>query len=441
MPVDDPSSASPQPLSDPLPHPHAQPTGRRVVVAASWRDHSITAIAAEAARRGELDARYVVDDRFVAGLALLKGGFRASARAHAARARERSARQSAAGDVRVGRRPELMRVVGAVTDPRTGWELGERRWKTAYDHAVARRLARRPLGPGDVVVGMPGSSLRTFATVPAGVVRVFNAIDAHPREHNRVLEEAYGRAAARAEIYPEALVERIEAELALADHVLVPSRATADGMTRHGVPAEKVRVHPYAVSLADFGLTDGEDAPARPDARPRVLFVGQVCHRKGIPSLLEAARRVPGVDVRLAGPVFHAHLLADLPSNVTVLGTLDPVALRAEYRAADAFVLPTLDDTFGFVVTEAAAAGLPLILSPHCGAREVVAALPATTTVDPLGADGTGDLAAALHAVVALDWDTRLAHARAFRGLDRPHPDWAHYGAAVLDSVTTGAVR
>lgn len=449
MPVDDPSSASPS-LSDPSTPASSTPApstpasstpARRVVVSASWRDHSITAIAAEAARRGELDARYIVDDRFVAGLALLKGGFGPAARAHAARARERSARQTAPGDVRVGRRPELMRVLGAVTDARTGWELGERRWKTTFDRAVARRVRRRPLTGHDVVVGLPGSSLRTFE-VAGPAARVFNAIDAHPREHNRVLEEAYGRDAATAEIYPDALVARIEAELALADVVLVPSRATAEGMVRHGVAEAKVRVLPYAVSLQDFGLDPGAAAPAHPPAaRPQVLFVGQVCYRKGIPSLLEAARRAPGVDVRLAGPVFQPHLVADLPGNVTVLGTLDPDTLRGEYRAADAFVLPTLDDTFGFVVTEAAAAGLPLILSPHCGAREVVAALPATRTVDPLAPDGVAALAAALAEVAPLSWEERLGHARAFRDLDRPHPDWAHYGAAVLDSVTTGVTR
>lgn len=412
----------------------SSPPSPSVVVSASWRDNSITAIARAAAGRGLLRERYVVDDRFVAGLALVKGGLRAPARAHAARARARSRTRSMPGDVTVGRRPELLRIVGAVLDPRVPVDLGEQVWKADFDRRVARRLSRRPpLRPGDVLVGMPGSSAATFAAAPAAT-RVLDAIDTHPREHNRVLQEAYPDGRAHAETYPDVLVRRIERELGLADLVLVPSELSAEQMRRHGVPADRIAVLPYAVDLAAYELAGGGTAPARRSPRPTLLCVAQVLHRKGIPMLLEAARRAPGVDVRVAGPVFDPGLVADVPDNVTLLGSLDPGQVSAEYAAADAFVLPSLDDCFGLVVTEAAAAGLPLYVTAMTGASEIVAALPQTTLVDPTDVAG---LAAVLASTPLLQAPQRRVNAERTRELDRTTLDWERYADAVLDAALT----
>ncbi len=51
-------------------------------------------------------------------------------------------------------------------------------------------------------------------------------------------------------------------------------------------------------------------------------------------------------------------------------GFIQPIDLPQLYAGADLFVLPTLDDTFGVVLAEAAASGLPLISTPYAGASE-----------------------------------------------------------------------
>ncbi len=401
-----------------------------VVVAASWRDNSITAIARGAHARGVLRERYVVDDRFVARLALLTGGFSTQARAHAARARDRSRARSMSGDVLVGRSPELLRIVGAVADRRLPIDLGEQLWKADFDRRVARCLARRPaLGPHDVLVGMPGSAAASFATATSATL-VLNAIDTHPREHNRVLEEAYPDGRAHAEAYPDLLVGRIERELELAHLVLVPSELSAEQMRRHGVAPSKLAVFRYAVELEAFD--PGVCAGSRGSERPTVLCVAQVLYRKGVPMLLDAARRAPTVDVRIAGPVFDPRLVVDAPPNVTLLGSLGPDEVRREYATADAFVLPSLDDCFGLVVTEAAAAGLPLYVTAMTGAFEIVQSLPQTTLVDPSDVAG---LASLLAAIPVLEPEARRANASGTRELDRTTLDWDRYAEAVLDAA------
>ncbi|MEN3967520.1 glycosyltransferase, partial [Mammaliicoccus sciuri] len=83
------------------------------------------------------------------------------------------------------------------------------------------------------------------------------------------------------------------------------------------------------------------------------------------------------------------------------LGAKSGAALAGAYRAADCFVFPSRTDTFGLVIIEALACGLP------------VAAYPVAGPLDILGADGRGEGAFAPLPVAALDADLGAAVARA----------------------------
>lgn len=110
----------------------------------------------------------------------------------------------------------------------------------------------------------------------------------------------------------------------------------------------------------------------------RLLSVGRVIPRKGGELLLravaESRRSGAHIELTVVGTGSEEAglkaLAKDLGVPVSWRGFVDQPELPQVYAEADAFAFPTLDDPFGMVVLEAAAAGLPLIASPFAGATE-----------------------------------------------------------------------
>ena len=135
------------------------------------------------------------------------------------------------------------------------------------------------------------------------------------------------------------------------------------------------RIVPNGVTLP----AGGAPAPRRraPGEPLEIAFVGQAVERKGLPVLLrafEALREhhpaklsVIGVDEAALAP-----LLAD-PRGVSALGRVDDAAKRAALARAHVLCAPSLGgESFGMVLTEAFAAGTPVVASDIPGYRDVV---------------------------------------------------------------------
>lgn len=110
-----------------------------------------------------------------------------------------------------------------------------------------------------------------------------------------------------------------------------------------------------------------------PMQAPLALFVANDYRRKGLDALLRALVHLPEVHLVVVGserPVATYLALAVALKVDQRVHFLGPQKLVAQfYRAADVLVHPTLDDTFGMVVLEAMAYGLPVVVSgpEHCG--------------------------------------------------------------------------
>jgi len=96
--------------------------------------------------------------------------------------------------------------------------------------------------------------------------------------------------------------------------------------------------------------------------RPALLFVGRFVEKKGLPLIRDIARLRPDWDVRLAGWGSLDPATWKLP-NVACLGPLMATSLAAEYRSADLLLLPSVGEGFPLVIQEAAACGLPSLVS------------------------------------------------------------------------------
>ncbi|AWN47827.1 alpha-mannosyltransferase [Methylobacterium terrae] len=142
-----------------------------------------------------------------------------------------------------------------------------------------------------------------------------------------------------------------------------------------------------------FRPCDGE---APPDClaglpRPFFLFVGRLAVEKNVEAFLRLD--LPGTKLVVGDGPDRARL-AGLAPAARFLGTLTGEALARVYAASDVFVFPSLTDTFGIVLLEALASGLP------------VAAYPVTGPLDVIGGTGVGvldhDLGAAARAALAI---------------------------------------
>src|SRR6478672_1827678 len=133
-------------------------------------------------------------------------------------------------------------------------------------------------------------------------------------------------------------------------------------------------------------IPNGVDVPAElpaPDHRPagaplRLAFIGQAVERKGLPVLLrafEALRDHVGVELIVVGADRDEvePLLLDGDEGVTVLGKVSDAEKLQALASADLLVAPSLGgESFGMVLTEAFAAGTPVVASDIPGYRDVV---------------------------------------------------------------------
>jgi glycosyltransferase involved in cell wall biosynthesis len=108
----------------------------------------------------------------------------------------------------------------------------------------------------------------------------------------------------------------------------------------------------------------------------RLLYVGRVSKEKDLDILAAAYRqlREGGLPVQLfivgVGP--YAEALATTLPDAVFTGYLAGEELATAYASADIFVFPSTTDTFGNVIIEAQAAGLPVIVSDVGGPQELV---------------------------------------------------------------------
>jgi glycosyltransferase involved in cell wall biosynthesis len=116
-----------------------------------------------------------------------------------------------------------------------------------------------------------------------------------------------------------------------------------------------------------FGASNGE---------LRLLYVGRISREKDLDLLADAYRRLrkEGLPVRLfvVGHGPYSEALAKSLPDAFFTGYLRGTELAIAYASADIFVFPSTTDTFGNVILEAQASGLPVVVSDSGGPKELV---------------------------------------------------------------------
>lgn len=240
-----------------------------------------------------------------------------------------------------------------------------------FSYAVAGEL----MATDDALVTVSGVSVTALERCRALHIRSFLACPiAHHRYAERILLEEkclQPRLAATLQYHdlPEGVHRRLDAELALADQILVLSSFQRGTFVEEGVDEDRLTVIPLGV---DSDLFRPGTLPA---ASPfRIIFVGQLTQRKGLSYLLEAFQqlRIPDAELLLVGrPAGPPDVWAFGP-RVIHLPHVPRWQLPALYQSAHVFVLPSLVEGFGLTALEAMACGLPVILSSNTFGNDVV---------------------------------------------------------------------
>lgn len=115
--------------------------------------------------------------------------------------------------------------------------------------------------------------------------------------------------------------------------------------------------------------------------RPIFLTVGRVAVEKNVEAFL--ALDLPGTKLVVGDGPARAQLEKDYPEAVFV-GARQGEALAEIFAAADVFVFPSLTDTFGLVLLEALASGVPVAAFPAAAPRDVIGDAPVGALDDDL---------------------------------------------------------
>jgi glycosyltransferase involved in cell wall biosynthesis/predicted metal-dependent phosphoesterase TrpH len=189
---------------------------------------------------------------------------------------------------------------------------------------------------------------------------------------------AYAQLRSGQQSLAEAMASAVGAFYGACDIVLSPSEASDEALAQIGVQSERVMRWDRGVDTSRFSpsrrerpsLLDAELAGSSPtSAEPEridVLYAGRVTREKGSELLAEtflaARKHDPRLHLMLAGGGPEQEMLRRrLGEHATFLGWLQGTELACAYANADVFLFPSATDTFGQVILEAQASGLPVV--------------------------------------------------------------------------------
>lgn len=251
--------------------------------------------------------------------------------------------------------------------------LGTMRACALHDYIVSRRIEKLA-GQIDIIHTWPLGGLRTLEVAKRlGIATVVERPNAHTRFAYEAVQkecERLGVALPRRHehAYQPDVLEKEEREYRLATRLLCPSEFTLRTFLEQGFPREQLARHIYGY---DEQVYHPNEAQAETRGGLRMLFVGVCAVRKGLHYALEAWLSSPasrdGV-FQIAGeflPAYREKLASMLAHpSIRVLGHRNDVPELM--RASDVFALPSIEEGFGLVCTEAMGSGCVPLVSEAC---------------------------------------------------------------------------
>lgn len=162
-------------------------------------------------------------------------------------------------------------------------------------------------------------------------------------------------------------IEKSFTELQEADIIVAPSHYSASSYVDPALK-KKVRINPLGANYA-----------FKPKSRasvetPIVLSIGNSFLRKGFHYLIESLRQLPErrIELWIRGDIPSEYRKRIRDSRIRIIPPVSHSDLQKLFQRASLFCLPSIDEGFGMVTMEALAHGLPLIITEHVGAGDIL---------------------------------------------------------------------
>jgi glycosyltransferase involved in cell wall biosynthesis len=236
-----------------------------------------------------------------------------------------------------------------------------------FDGVIARNVST--IKP-DAVVAYENCALRTFqAAKRQGIPCILDVPSVH-----HAMQARSGVQVLRSSFQSE-VNARKDQEIALADLILVCSSLAQESFVEAGVDVKRIAVLPLGVNLDQFYSADC--SPLRKEHTAKFIFVGHITAQKGADALLRACeklreKKLPFELTLVGSYAGRSDLVEKFKPFGKIMGQVPHAKLGDIYRSMNCFVLPSRYDSFGLVVAEAMACGLPAIVSDSVGARDLI---------------------------------------------------------------------
>ena len=163
------------------------------------------------------------------------------------------------------------------------------------------------------------------------------------------------------------------------DAIYAPSQSTKEELGSKGINPDKIRLYPRGIDIDQFNPSRRNGIFKKRYQLPegtKLLYVGRVSKEKNLHLLSEAFKQMVADEEKIQlvvvgdGPYLQEMQaeLKGLPCCFT--GYLSGERLASVYASADLFVFPSATDTFGNVVLEAQASGIPVVVTDQGGPCE-----------------------------------------------------------------------
>ncbi len=234
------------------------------------------------------------------------------------------------------------------------WAVNLRRW--ALDSLCLLFMRRC-----DIIISMSGEFNRSNRKVKRlGGYVIIERGSKHILEQKRILESIPSQKGKI--VINQSNIDREVSDYNIADYISIAAQHVKDSFIKYGFPEEKLYVNPYGVELSMF-----KPLPAI-NKEYDVIMTGTWSFQKGCDLITSA---FVNTDVK----VLHVGGIGDcefpIASNFVHVDKVDQSDLVYFYNLAKVFVMPSRQDGFGMVYSQAMACNLPIVGSIDSGAPDL----------------------------------------------------------------------